>query len=121
MKILLINDYIYGAVSDEETFWSVLLKNLPGCQAIALKDFKGNIEEYIKTISPKVIVFNSILGDIDIPSNIKKIVLLQDNFAAMDQKIPKTLRQKISKIIKGKNYFYPLSIKKQKEAINILI
>jgi len=118
MKILLINDYIYGAVSKEDTFWSVLSKELSDCQVIALKNFKGNIEKYVKTISPKVIIFNSILGDINTPSNVKKIVLLQDNFVAMDQKMPKTFKQKISKIIKGKNHFYSLSIKKQKEAIN---
>lgn len=118
MKILLINDYIYGAVSNEVTFLSVLSEELSDCQSIALKDFKGNIEEYIKGVSPKVVIFNSILGDIKVPSNVKKIALLQDNFVAMDQKIPKTLRQKISKIIKGRNYFYSLSIKKQKEAIN---
>ena len=118
MKILIINDSIRGVVSNEETFWSVLSKRLPNCQAIALKDFRGDIEEYIKSVSPKVVIFNSILGDIKIPSNVKKIVLLQDNFVAMDKKIPKTLKQKISKIIKGRNHFYPLSIKKQKEAIN---
>jgi len=117
-NIILINEAIQGIVSNEETFWSVLSKKLPDCQAIALKDFKGNIEEYIKSISPKVVIFNSILGDIDVPSSVKKITFLQDNFVAMNEKIPRTLKQKISKIIKGKNHFYPLSIKKQKEAIN---
>lgn len=117
-NIILINEAIRGVVSNEETFWSVLSKELPDCQAIALKDFKGNIEEHIKTISPKVVIFNSILGDINIPHNVKKITFLQDNFVAMNEKIPRTLKQKISKIIKGKNHFYPLSIKKQKEAIN---
>jgi hypothetical protein len=116
-KILLINENIYGTVSNEETFWSILAKNLQDAKALALKDFKGNLIAYLNKIKPDVLIFNSILGDIKIYSGCKKIVLLQDNFILMDKIIPKTLKQKLSRFLKGNRHFYAQSIIAQKEAI----
>ncbi|MCX6737834.1 MAG: glycosyltransferase family 4 protein [Candidatus Parcubacteria bacterium] len=118
MKILILNENIYGTVSGEKTLWSVLAKNLPNCEAIALNDFKEeDLESYIKNNSPDILVFNSILGDIKTPENVKKIVVLQDNFLAMKKVLPGKFRRIISKIIRLGNDFYSLNIKKQKSAL----
>lgn len=117
MKILILNDYIRGVVSNEETFWSVLVKNLQGAKALALKDFKGNLTDYLNEVKLDILIFNSILGDIKIYPECKKIVFLQDNFILMDKISPKNIRQKLSRFLKGKSHFYPISIKKQKEAL----
>ncbi len=93
MIFLFLNEHIRGAVSNEETFWSVLSENIPGAEGIALKSFNGDIEEYIQTKTPDIIIFNSILGDIKTPTETKKIVLLQDNFAAMRKLLPFDLRR----------------------------
>ena len=116
-KILLVNENIYGTVSNEETFWSILTKNLQGAKALALKDFKGNLTDYLNEAKPDILIFNSILGNIDIYPGCKKIVLLQDNFILMDKIAPKNIKQKLSRFLKGKFHFYPISIKKQREAL----
>ncbi|MBU4023149.1 glycosyltransferase, partial [Patescibacteria group bacterium] len=99
--------------------WSVLAKNLLNCKAIALKDFRdGDIENYIKQYSPDILIFNSIFGDIRIPENIKKIVILQDNFLAMKKVLPGKLRRIASKVIKLGNDFYSQNIIKQESALS---
>lgn len=119
MKILILNENIYGTVSEEETLWSVLAKNLPNCGAIALNSFRGGgIEDCIKQHSPNILIYNSILGDIKTPKNIKKIVILQDNFLAMERVLPGKFRRVVSKIIRLGNDFYSLNIKKQKAALS---
>ncbi len=119
MKILILNENIYGTVSKEETLWSVLAKNLLNCEAIALRDFRGGgIENYIKDNSPDILIFNSILGDIKTPEKVKKIVILQDNFLAMKKVLPGKFRRIISKIIRLSNDFYSLNIEKQKLALS---
>jgi glycosyltransferase involved in cell wall biosynthesis len=119
MKILILNENIYGTVSKEETLWSVLAKNLPNCEAIALNSFRGGgIENYIKNNPPDILIFNSILGDIKTPKKVKKIVILQDNFLAMKKVLPGKFYRFISKIIRLGNDFYSLNIKKQKAALS---
>ncbi len=117
MKILLANENIYGSVSNEETFWSILGKGLPNTKTIALKDHVGDFANYVKEYSPDILVTNSILGDVTTPENTKKIVLLQDNFIVMDKIVPKTFLQRASRFIKGNSHFYPQSVLIQKEAI----
>lgn len=121
MKILLINTNIRGTVSGEETLWSVLADNLPDCQAIALANFRGDIEQYLKNNPPKILISNSILGNIKAPRGVKKIVLLQDNFVAMKELLPFTFRRLVAKIIKPGNDFYTRMVKKQKRPYSILI
>jgi glycosyltransferase involved in cell wall biosynthesis len=117
-KIILVNRTIRGVVSNEETFWSILAESLPSCEAIALDDFKGDIEDYIKKNSSDVLIFNSILGDIQTPKSTKKVVLLQDNFLAMREVLPSKIRRKASRIIRLGNDFYSQNIKKQKSALS---
>lgn len=117
MKILLINEHILGQVSGEETFWSIFGKYIPNVIALELKNFKGNITEYIKEVNPDVLIYNSLLGNILVPKKTKKIVLLQDNFILMDKILPKTLRQKVSQLLKREKSFFKKNIGIQKEAI----
>lgn len=117
MKILLVNEHILGQVSGEETFWSALGKRIPGAETLALKDSQGNFLEYIKTLKPDILIYNSILGDLSVPVGIKKVILLQDNFILMDKVLPKTLRQIINSIFHKNNSFFKKNIQKQKEAI----
>jgi len=118
MKILILNENIYGTISNEETFWSILAESLSNCKTIALNDFRGDIEDYISKNSPDVLIFNSILGDIQTPKSTKKIVLLQDNFLAMGKILHGKLRRIASKIIRFGNDFYSQNIKKQKLALS---
>ncbi|MEX2054198.1 MAG: glycosyltransferase [Candidatus Colwellbacteria bacterium] len=116
MKTLLVNDYIHGSVSNEETLWSQLLDNLDNIEAIALVGFTGNLEKEIEKINPDILIYNSINGPIKVPEKTRKIVLLQDNFIEMDKVLPKSWRQKLKKAITGRS-FYSVRIKKQKQAI----
>lgn len=87
-KILLLNWSIRGVVSNEETVWSVLAKNLPNSEGISLANLKEDLEIYLAKEKPQAIIFNPILGDIKVPSETKKIAFLQDNFAAMRKLLP---------------------------------
>lgn len=118
MSTILLNENIYGVVSGEETFWSVLANNLSDCQAIALADFRDDIEEYLRKNPPEVLIFNSLLGNIKTPPGVKKITLLQDNFVATTKLLPFTLRRWIAKIIKFGGDDYTKKLKKQKTALS---
>jgi len=118
MKALILNENIYGTVSKEETFWSVLAESLPNCEAIALNEFKGDIEDYIQNYLPDILIFNSILGDMQVSKSTKKVVLLQDNFLAMRKVLPSRIRRKLSRIMRLGNDFYSQNIKKQKSALS---
>ena len=87
-KILLLNSSIRGIVSNEETVWSVLAENFSNSEAIPLADLKEDLEVYLAREKPRAIIFNSILGDIKASPGTKKIVFLQDNFAAMRKLLP---------------------------------
>ncbi len=117
MRLLLVNEHIYGQVSGEETFWSVLGKALPGAETLALSTFSGDVKEYVQKYDPDVIIYNSLLGNLDVPAKTKKIVLLQDNFIAMDHLLPKTFKQKVGRFFRGKNSFFKKTVQKQREAI----
>ncbi|MBI3638557.1 hypothetical protein HY227_02330, partial [Candidatus Wolfebacteria bacterium] len=116
-KIILLNWSIRGVVSNEETFWSVLLKNLSGAEAIALKSFRGDIEEYVREKAPDIIIFNSILGDIGVPQGIKKIALLQDNFVVMRKLLPFNWKRLVKWILNLCKDDYLIKEKRQKDAI----
>jgi len=113
-RIFLLNTSILGVVSSEETFWSYLPKRIPGVIGL---DFTSNNLRRIKKDCSKICIFNSILGNINVYPSCKKIVLLQDNFILMDKIVPKNIKQKLSRFLKGKSHFYPIFIKKQKEAL----
>ena len=117
MKILLVNDHIRGVVSNEETFWSVLADNLPDCQALALANFKSDIEEYLRKNPPRILIFNSLLGNIKTPLGVKKIAFLQDNVIAMAKLLPLTLRNLVVRIIRFNKSDMGM-IKKQKTALS---
>ncbi|MDP3880948.1 MAG: hypothetical protein Q8Q32_02100, partial [bacterium] len=116
MKVLLVNNFIRGSVSQEETFWSVLADKLENASTIEIQSFKGNLKNEIAKINPDVLIYNSVLGKLETPEQSKKIVILQDNFVKMDKVLPKSWKQKIKKALTGQN-FYPTMIQRQKEAI----
>ncbi len=117
MKIAIINDNLEGLFK-EDNFWSVLRENLVGSYGISLISLEGNIDDIIRNDRPDVLIVNSILRDIKSPPETKKIILLQDNFILMDKIVPKTPRQKIGSIIKGKRSFYKQKIENQKKWIS---
>lgn len=118
MKVLLINEHIYGAVSNEETFWSVLPKRIDNCEAVALKDLKGSVVDKVISVRPEIVVFNSILGDIKVLAGVRKIVFLQDNFLAMKKLVPLGIRSRIKRALFFGKSFYDDKIRLQREAIN---
>lgn len=117
MKIILINEHIRGQVSNEETFWSVLGDALPGAETLALSSFSGEVNDYLQTADPDVVIYNSVLGDLVIPKRAKKIVLLQDNFVSMELLLPRTILQKIKSFVQGNNSFYRKNITLQRQNI----
>lgn len=116
MKIVIVNDNLEGLFK-EDNLWSVLRENLVGSYGISLNSLERNFDDVIEESRFDVLIINSILEDIKSSSKMKKIILLQDNFILMDKIIPKTLRQRVGKIIKGKRSFYKQKIKNQREWI----
>lgn len=118
MKILLLNEYIYGQVSNEDTFWSVLANNLENAESLALSNFTGDLSQYIAEKNPDIVVYNSLLEEVTMPSSVKKIVLLQDNFIAMEKELPYGIIQRIKYFIHGKNSFFKKHIRIQRKNLN---
>jgi len=116
MKVVIVNDSLEGLFK-EDNLWSVLRENLEGSYGISLNSLGRSIDDIIEECCFDVLIINSILEDIKFPSETKKIILLQDNFILMDKIVPKTLRQMVGKIIKGKRTFYKQKIQNQKEWI----
>lgn len=117
MKILIINDNLDGLFK-EDNFWSVLKNSLVDSYGVSLNSSKGNVDVIIQDHRPDLLIINSILENIELPPEAKKIILLQDNFILMDEIVPKTIRQKVGKIIKGKRSFYREKIKNQRNWID---
>lgn len=116
MRILLVNNFIRGSVSNEETFWSVLADKLENTSTIELHGFKKDLSSEIARINPDILIHNSVLGAIDRPKKTKSIVLLQDNFVEMDKILPKSWKEKLKKLLTEKN-FYSEMIRQQRQAM----
>lgn len=116
MKIVIVNDNLEGLFK-EDNLWSILRENLVGSYGISLNSLGRNFDDVIEEGRFDVLIINSILEDAKSSSKMKKIILLQDNFILMDKIVPKTLRQRVGKIIKGKRSFYKQKIQNQKEWI----
>ncbi len=116
MRTLLVNENIFGSVSHEETFWSTLGRLLPDTQTLALSEFNGDLTARLEELKPDLVISNSILGALPLPDGTKSIVLLQDDFRAMERLLPVTWKTIIKRILRIPT-FYKDSIRKQYEAI----
>lgn len=116
MKVIFINSHIRGAVSNEETIWSILSENLADAKGIALNTFKGDISQFLNEEKPDVVVINSILRGIAVPNGTKIVAFLQDNFVAM-QKFPLTFRSFVKTILTFGRETYGAKAKIQKRAL----
>lgn len=99
--IVVINDSIRGVVSNEETFWSFLEKELPECVGISLNSLDVPLEKKINELNPDLIIQNSNLGKI---SNYRTISFLQDPLIEM-QKHFDSLQLRIKSKIKNRETF----------------
>ena len=113
MKVVILNSHIHGSVSGEETFWSMLAAAIPGSEAVALSEFSGDITAYLADVRPDIIITNSILGDISTPAGVKKIVLLQDNFVAMERLVPKPWKLKLYYLVRGNSQIRMIALQRQ--------
>jgi hypothetical protein len=116
VKTLFVNEYIRGSVSQEETLWSVLAERMPDASALALSSFGGDVATYIKERAPATVVYNALLGELPFSSPRKKIAVLQDNFIVMEQRLKKTVRQRVGNLIRGGS-FYKRMIAVQRKAL----
>jgi len=109
--ILIINDSIRGVVSNEETLWSVLEKNIPESKGISINSLKIPIKEKIDEVKPDLILQNANLGKI---SNYKTISFLQDPFIEMIKKC-QPMSMFVRAKLRGRETFQD-KLKKQKES-----
>jgi len=96
MSVILVNDYLFGMLGEEKVLWNYMLDNIDNLKGVdndIIKNnnqydynlsFEENVSKYIKNNYPncKLIIQNSLIGLI--PINIKKIVLIQDNYRKMN-------------------------------------
>ena len=109
--ILIITDSIRGVVSNEETLWSVLEKNIPESKGISINSLKIPIKEKIDEVKPDLILQNANLGKI---SNYKTISFLQDPFIEMIKKC-QPMSMFVRAKLRGRETFQD-KLKKQKES-----
>ena len=110
--ILIVNHSIKGVVSNEETLWSVLERNIPECKGIDTDSLKIPIKEKIDELKPELILQNANLGKI---SDYTTVSFLQDPFIEMIKKcqpMSMLLRAKL----RGRETFQD-KLKKQKESL----
>ena len=110
--ILIITDSIRGVVSNEETLWSVLEKNIPESKGISINSLKIPIKEKIDEVKPDLILQNANLGKI---SNYKTISFLQDPFIEMIKKC-QPMSMFVRAKLRGRETFQD-KLKKQKESL----
>jgi glycosyltransferase involved in cell wall biosynthesis len=110
--ILIITDNIRGVVSNEETLWSVLEKNIPESKGISINSLKIPIKEKIDEVKPDLILQNANLGKI---SNYKTISFLQDPFIEMIKKC-QPMSMFVRAKLRGRETFQD-KLKKQKESL----
>lgn len=117
MLIIILNDHIRGRVSNEETFWSMLEKNLPNSLAMSTSEISIPLEKKLSEINPSLIIQNANLGRI---SNYKTISFLQDPLIEMEKHF-ESFRVKLRAKIRGREPYYPSRIKKQIESLETSI
>lgn len=78
--IVILNDYIRGVVSNEETFWSRLEKELDDTVAISTAKLNISLQEKLKELKPNLVIQNANWGKL---TDYKTISFLQDPFIEM--------------------------------------
>ena len=111
--IVLLNDSIRGVVSNEETFWSFLEKELPNCKGLSTANLSNSLKNTLNELNPSLIIQNSNLGKI---SNFKTISFLQDPFIEMEKKL-ELFQDRLKAKIRGRET-YSDKIKKQIESFS---
>lgn len=110
--ILIITDSIRGVVSNEETLWSVLEKNIPESRGISVNSLKIPIKEKIDELKPDLILQNANLGKI---SDYTTVSFLQDPFIEMIKKC-QPMSMLFRAKLRGRETFQD-KLKKQKESL----
>ena len=110
--IVILNDHIRGVVSNEETFWSILEKNMPDSLAISLAELEIPLEKKLEELNPSLIIQNANLGKL---SDYKTISFLQDPLLEMRKRLEPILNRLRAKI-RGRET-YSDRIKKQMESL----
>ena len=80
---LIINNSIRGAVSNEDTLWSVLEENISNSKGVDFDSLKIPIKEKLDELKPELIIQNANLGKI---LDYKTISFLQDPYIEMIKK-----------------------------------
>ncbi len=99
--IVVVNDSIRGVVSNEETFWSFLEKEMPDCKGISLSELDVSLENKLIELNPDIIIQNANLGKI---SNYKTISFLQDPIIEMKEKFD-SFELRIKSKIRGRETY----------------
>jgi glycosyltransferase involved in cell wall biosynthesis len=115
--IVILNDHIRGRVSNEETFWSMLEKNLPNSIGISTSEIDIPLEKKLAEINPTLVIQNANLGRI---SRYKTISFLQDPLVEMERHF-EPLIIKLRAKVRGREPYYPSRIKKQLESLETSI
>lgn len=99
--IVILNDYIRGIVSNEETFWSRLEKELDDTFAISTAKLNISLQEKLKELKPNLVIQNANWGKL---TDYKTISFLQDPFIEMKKLFePFSLKMRL-KIRKRESY-----------------
>ncbi len=99
--IVILNDYIRGRVSNEETFWSWLENGLDNSVAISTAKLNTTLQEKMDELKPNLVIQNSNWGKL---TDYKTISFLQDPLIEMKKLFePFTLRMRL-KIRKRESY-----------------
>ncbi len=98
--IVIISGHIRGIVSDEETMWSRLEKNIANSKSIGIAGLERPLEQELDEIKPELVIQNSTLGKL---SDYKTISFLQDPFIAMKKHFDTPLIRLKAKVRKRKS------------------
>ena len=62
--IVILTDNVRGTVSNEETLWSLLEKNLDDCVGISTSELKEPLDSKLRELNPELVIQNAILGKV---------------------------------------------------------
>ena len=99
--IVILNDYVRGVVSNEETIWSRLGEELDDAVAISTAKLNVTLEEKLKELNPDLVIQNSNWGKL---TDYKTISFLQDPFLDMNKLCDPFLLRMRLKIRKKQSY-----------------
>lgn len=110
--IAILNENIRGVVSNEETLWSILEKELPDCKGISTSELTVPLKSKLDELNPNIIIQNANLGRV---SNFKTISFLQDPLIEMKNHFD-SFKVRMKAKVRGKET-YSDRIKKQFESL----